>query len=317
MPYRIMQEYRIKLPVSFAKSGWFAVTFEQLRIFVAVAEREHLTQAASALHLTPSAVSAAIKALEGFYRVRLFERVGRGIELTGEGRIFLEEARQTLARVRAAERVLGELGDLTRGSVDLHASQTIANYWLPARLMRFHAAYPGIEVRLTIGNTSAVSKAVMEGAAELGFIEGTIDQPALATEVMDADRLVAVIRSDACPPPSPSASETITSLSWVLREAGSGTRSEFELALARLGVDPAGLGIAMVLPSNEAVLSAVRAGTAATALSRAVVAPFLATGELVELDIALPPRNFTLVRHRERHLSSAAARLCALCRPSG
>jgi Transcriptional regulator len=288
------------------------VTFEQLRIFVAVAEREHLTQAATALHLTPSAVSAAIKALEGFYRVRLFERVGRGIELTGEGRIFLEEARQTLARVRAAERVLGELGDLSRGSVDLHASQTIANYWLPPRLMRFHALHPGIDVRLTIGNTSAVSRAVIEGSAELGFIEGTVEQPALSSEAVAEDRLVIVTRAQ--PQKGPSASETILSLDWVLREPGSGTRSEFEAALARLGVDPKALQVAMVLPSNEAVLSAVRAGQAATALSRAVVAPFLADGELRALDIDLPPRKFTLVSHRERHLSSAAARLAELCR---
>ncbi len=78
------------------------MTFEQLSIFVAVAERQHLTRGAAAIGLTPSAVSASIKALEGFYNVRLFERVGRGIELTQAGRVFLDEAKATLARARAA-----------------------------------------------------------------------------------------------------------------------------------------------------------------------------------------------------------------------
>ena len=59
------------------------MTLEQLRIFVEVAERGHLTQAANILALTPSAVSAAIRVLEDRYGTQLFDRVGRGIELGG------------------------------------------------------------------------------------------------------------------------------------------------------------------------------------------------------------------------------------------
>ncbi len=55
------------------------MTFEQLRIFIAVAEREHLTRAAEAIGLTASAVSSAIKNLEAFYNVELFHRVGRNM----------------------------------------------------------------------------------------------------------------------------------------------------------------------------------------------------------------------------------------------
>ena len=64
------------------------MTFEQLTIFVAVAEREHLTRASEALHLTPSAVSSAIRKLEDRYGVQLFDRVGRGLAITAEGRLF-------------------------------------------------------------------------------------------------------------------------------------------------------------------------------------------------------------------------------------
>lgn len=148
------------------------MTFEQLAIFVAVAEREHLTRAAQAIRLTPSAVSASIKNLEAFYGVELFHRVGRRIELTQTGRVFLNEARATLARVRAAELMLSELGGLQRGQLNLYASQTIASYWLPPVMMRFHQAYPGIDLSLTIGNTRTVADAVIAGEAELGLVEG-------------------------------------------------------------------------------------------------------------------------------------------------
>ena len=116
------------------------MTLEQLAILIAVAEREHLTRAADAINLTPSAVSSAIKNLEQHYGVELFHRVGRRIELTDTGRIFFGEARETLARARSAELVLSELGGLMRGTLSVHASQTIASYWLPPRLMAFRAA---------------------------------------------------------------------------------------------------------------------------------------------------------------------------------
>ncbi|ODN72003.1 LysR substrate-binding domain-containing protein [Methylobrevis pamukkalensis] len=290
------------------------MTFEQLTIFVAVAEREHVTQAAAAIGLTPSAVSASVKALEAWYGVRLFERVGRRIELTRAGRTFLAEARATLARVRAAEMVLSELGGLVRGVIDIHASQTIANYWLPPRLLRFRALFPGIEIRLATGNTRTVAEAVVEGTAEIGLVEGAIDVPVLSAREIARDELVVVaareVAKRAGPVPDAAA---LAALPWVLREPGSGTRSAFEVGMRALGLDPSGLDVALTLPSNEAVLTAVRAGGGATALSRLVAAPFVATGDLETLDVPLPPRSFLLLRHRERGLSAAAMRLAEVC----
>ena len=116
------------------------MTLEQLRIFVAVAEREHVTRAADALRLTQSAVSAAIAALEAHSRLPLFHRVGRRIELSVEGRFFLEEARSLLARADAAERMLVDLSGLNRGTLGGQGSQTIGGYWLAQRLAIFAQA---------------------------------------------------------------------------------------------------------------------------------------------------------------------------------
>src|SRR5262249_1501738 len=102
------------------------MTLEQLRIFVAVAERQHMTRAAEALNLTQQAVSAAIAALENAHATALFHRVGRRIELTEAGRLFLDEARSVLTRAAAAELALSELGGLKRGTITVNASQTIA-----------------------------------------------------------------------------------------------------------------------------------------------------------------------------------------------
>src|SRR5690606_25533370 len=105
------------------------------------------------LHLTQSATSAAIATLENRYATKLFNRVGRRIELTDAGRLFVIEARAVLARAAAAETVLADLAGLKRGALALAASQTVANYWLPPLIHRFQTLYPAITVDLRIGNT--------------------------------------------------------------------------------------------------------------------------------------------------------------------
>src|SRR6476619_6983620 len=136
------------------------MTLEQLRIFIAVAERQHVTQAASQLNLTQSSTSAAIAAR---YGIKLFDRIGRGIVLTQAGREFLGEARGVVARAKAAAQVLNDLAGLKRGLLNVAASQTVANYWLPPRIEAFRKAHAGIDLRITIANTEQVAEAVHRG----------------------------------------------------------------------------------------------------------------------------------------------------------
>jgi DNA-binding transcriptional LysR family regulator len=286
------------------------MTLEQLRIFVAVAEREHVTRAAEALGLTQSAVSSAIAVLETQYRVPLFHRIGRRIELSAEGHHFLDEARQVLARASTAERFLSDLSGLKWGSVAVQASQTIASYWLPSRLMSFHQAFPHITVNLTIGNTSRVAKAVSDGTAELGFVEGLVDDPSLELTEVDRDRLVIVVAPGH--PWSRKQRLSVTDIldsAWILRESGSGTRSEFERAIAVYGISLDRLRVPLEFPSNEAVRTAVEAGAGATAISEMIAAPALQSGTLVCVPFRLPERVFHIVQHRNRYKSRAG---CAL-----
>jgi DNA-binding transcriptional LysR family regulator len=289
------------------------LSLEQLRIFVAVAERQHMTRAAEALTLAQSAVSGAIGNLEQRYGTKLFHRVGRGIALTDAGALFLSEAQAVLARAERAELVLSELGDLKRGALTVQASQTIASYWLPRHLVRFRQAHPGVEIKLSIGNTAQVAAAVHEGTAELGFIEGAISDMALVADEVARDQLVILIAPD-----HPWADgraltrEQLAAGPWVLREQGSGTRSAFESAMDGFGLPPGSLQVLLELPSNEAVRAAVEAGFGATALSASVAAPSLEAGLLQTVDLKLPDRPFYVLRRTERYLSRAAEALIAI-----
>lgn len=286
------------------------MTLEQLRVFVAVAERRHVTKAATALGLTQSAASAAIAALERRYGAQLFNRVGRGIELTEIGRRFLPEARAVLDRMTLARSVLEDLSDLASGTVSIAASQTIATYWLPRRITAYHVEYPGVRLDVAIGNTRQVETAVVEGRADLGLVEGPIQHAALVRRQVDQDRLVLVVAAGR---PFPSEREPgrpdLRSVRWVVREAGSGTRAGLEQLAAADGLTLDDLDVFLVLPGNEAVREAVEAGAGATIISEHVVRPSIAAGRLKAMPIALPPRDFVLVRHHDRHAGIAAQAL--------
>jgi DNA-binding transcriptional LysR family regulator len=289
------------------------MTLEQLRVFVAVADRQHMTRAAEALHLAQSAVSAAIATLEARHGAKLFHRVGRGIELTEAGVLFLGEARAVLARAEAAELVLSELGDLRRGTLSLHASKTIASYWLPRHLVAFRRAYPGIDIRLSVGNTAQVAEAVQHGLAELGFIEGVIDDAGLIITEMAKDQLIIVVGAEDEQRHGEIVDlRELAEFDWVLREPGSGTRSAFEAAVAAVGVPVGGLKVVMELPTNEAVRSAVEAGMGATAISASVAAAGLEAGLLRQIRAPLPERAFYAIRHAERYRSAAGIELLRL-----
>ncbi|MEJ0095918.1 MAG: LysR substrate-binding domain-containing protein [Methylocella sp.] len=289
------------------------MTLEQLRIFVAVAERQHVTQAARALNLAQSAASAAIAALEAQHDTRLFNRVGRGIELTVAGRIFLEEARAVLARAAMAELALTELGALRRGVLSIQASQTIASYWLPRHLIAFHGAHPQIDIRLSVGNTLQVARSVVEGLAELSFVEGDFDDSALSATDLARDRLIIVVgQQHPWAERAKIEPEDLSQSDWIMREPGSGTRSSFEAAIEGFGLAPSQLRVALELPSNEAVRAAVEAGAAAGALSASVAAPSIESGLLHHLALDLPERVFRVLRHRERFSSNAAEALLAM-----
>ena len=288
------------------------MTLDQLRVFVEVAEQAHVTRAAEALGMSQSAASAAVAALESNYRVKLFDRVGRGIQLTETGRTFLREARAVLDRAAMARSALHDLAGGPVGPVTIAASLTIATYWLPRRLAAFHAANPHVRFNVVIRNTHDVETAVVEGEANVGLVEGPTQHPALLRQRIDHDWLVLVVASSQPPlPVDASGRLDLRAITWVVREAGSGTRRGLEDLASREGLSLDDLKVALVLPSNEAVREAIEAGVGATIVSRHVVASSIATGTLKAIAMDLPPREYALVRHRDRHETLAQQILVA------
>jgi DNA-binding transcriptional LysR family regulator len=288
------------------------VTLEQLRIFVAVAELEHVTRAAGQLNLTQSAVSAAISALEQRHDIKLFDRIGRRVALTQEGRAFLSEARNLLIAAQRAEKVLADIGGLKAGRLMIAASQTTGHYWLPQRLSRFIALYPGVSINLTIGNTHEVAELAIAGEIDLGLVEGAVKDPALTVTQIDEDELVIVAAPALAKAYAVGGAAGIYDAPWVAREKGSGTREAFEDAMQTLCPQPRQRRIVLELPSNEAVRSAVESGAGLAVMSSLVARASIRADALMQLPFALPKRPFYVLSHRQLYRSRATSAMLAL-----
>lgn len=299
------------------------MTLDQLRIFLAAAEHMHFTRAAEALYMTQSSVSAAIHNLEDCYDVKLFNRIGRHIEITEVGRLLQAEAGKILGQVTLTERGLRELNTLKRGEIHIGASLTVGNYWLPQKISSFKRQYPGIQIYCTLGNTEEISIGVANRKFDLGFVEGEINPTickALELEIIGSDHLIIVVgkhhpwyKSAMISP-----SELLTT-TWIMREQGSGTRSMFEQALRRWDIVFDQLEIMLEMSSGEMVKSVVESGESATAISKLMVKKELQLESLHEVSIhrlAKPveiSRYFFQIRHRQcfqTRISQAFSQAC-------
>ncbi|WP_447919758.1 LysR family transcriptional regulator [Achromobacter aegrifaciens] len=283
------------------------MTLEQLRIFTVVADMLNMTKAAARLHITQPAISAAIATLEDRYSTKLFDRVGRRLELTAEGRSFLPEAQAVLDRAADARRALDGLAGLMQGEIRLAASQTVATYWLPRKMADFALAYPGISVHLQVGNTTQAAALLQQGAADIAFVEGDCSEFPLLGKVVGADQLRLYASVDSPLVGRELTADCLQAATWVMREAGSGTRDHLAAGLAATGVQVEKLRICLQLPSNGAVLHTLDNKDLIAGVSSLAAASRLSAGRIAELKWDLPGRDFHMLRHPERQLGRAAA----------
>ena len=282
------------------------MTLAQLRIFIAVAELGNVTKASKELGISQSAASAAIATIEEIYQVKLFDRVGRSVFLSDLGRRFLPEAQSAIASAKNATKVLRMLSEKTSGSLQIAASQTIASYWLPRRLAAFNNRNPAVAINVAMSNTRGVETAVLEGKADIGFVEGKVNSNGLHLVKVDQDQPILVVPPKKWPIVRPSIKEgNIGNLPWIVREKGSGTRRVLEDLIVQNNLNWDSLDIILELPSNEAVREAVIAGSGVTLISQQVVNLSIESGLLKSVAMDLPPRSYTMLLRKKRVLSSA------------
>jgi len=165
------------------------VTLTQLRCFCAVADEASFTAAADRLHLTQSAVSQNVAAIERALGTKLVTRARREVSLTAAGAHALAEARLALAAVERLAAIASPATSL-QGVLRLGVVQSAAIKLLPRWIRRLRAAHPKVTVKLYEGTDPEVLDWVLSGVAELGI--ASRKHPRLDAQEVFADDYVVI-----------------------------------------------------------------------------------------------------------------------------
>ncbi|MGE7667024.1 LysR family transcriptional regulator [Ureibacillus composti] len=142
----------------------------QLRYFVEVAEREHISEAAEHLHVAQSAISRQIANLEEELGASLFERVGRNVKLTPIGKVFLEHTLIALKAIDFAAKQVEEYLDPAKGTIKIGFPTSLASYVLPTVISAFKKDYPDVSFHLRQGSYRFLIDAVKNRELNLAFL---------------------------------------------------------------------------------------------------------------------------------------------------
>ena len=287
-------------------------TLRQLEVFLATARAQTLSHAAQELAMSQSAASDALAGLEQQFDLRLFDRIGKRLQLNETGRGLLPAVEELLVRARELELALGR--HETAGSLAVGATLSIGNYLAVPIMLRYMEQSPGARVTLDVANTATIAQKIARFELDVGLIEGEIRHPELELSPWRDDELVVF-----CAPQHPLArrrrlgERELLAATWILREPGSGTRQAFDRAMH--GLLPQ-LNVLLELQHTEAIKRAVESGIGIGCLSRATMQEAIQRGSLVPL--AVPGRDFTrqfyIVLHRHKYRSAGIRRWVELCR---
>ncbi|MEB3101254.1 selenium metabolism-associated LysR family transcriptional regulator [Ferviditalea candida] len=294
-----------------------SVNFHQLHIFYTVAEKGSFSSAANALHMTQPAVTMQIQALEEYYGTKLFNRSTKKVELSEAGAALLPYARKSIELAKETDVAMSEFTTIIEGRLQLGASLTFGEYFLPRLLGSFNKSYPNITISVKVINTRQILDDILNHQLNFGLVEAPIDHPDVHTEPVMSDELKLIFPSG-----HPLGElkvlriEDVLGYPFVLREQGSGTRQVMEEEIARKGYDFSKMKIAMELGSTGAVKSAVEAGLGISILSESSVKHEVALGLLKvrSIDELQFTRNFHAIYLNSSILPLSAVSFLAFLR---
>lgn len=263
-----------------------AITLTQLTAFLAVIRGGSVTVAADELVVTQPSVSSALAALSRELGCDLFERAGRGIRLTDAGVAFAPYAEDVIGLLEDGRRAASEAAGAAARRLHIAAVTTAAESFVPPLMRAFSEQHPGIELTLAVGNRQDVLDRVFGHAVDVAISgKPPANERLLAEPLIDNEIVCITAPDDPAIAKGPLEAIGLAERSWLLREAGSGTRALNEQFLAERGLEPATL----TLGSNGAIKQAARAGLGVSLLSRATVEGELASGRLGEIRLTDGP----------------------------
>ena len=142
----------------------------QLTTFVRVAQFQSFSKAAASLGYSQSAVTVQIRLLEEELQVRLFDRMGKRVSLTGKGRVFLDSALNIMQDINKARLSLSGTDEVLRGQLHIGTLESLCYAKLPGIMRKFRIEHPQVCVQITTGTPEELIAQMERGELDIIYI---------------------------------------------------------------------------------------------------------------------------------------------------
>ncbi len=267
--------------------------------FLKIAELKSFTKAAEELCLTQPTVSKQIVDLERFFDVKLIDRTKGTVALAKAGEILLQYVKDILDLKKDAIEAIASFKGLKKGSIVVGASTIPGIYILPRVLSIFKKQYNGIGIKLIISDTKGIIEKMEDRKIDIGFVGAKNMTVKIDYKRFIDDTIVMI-----APPEFPDVIrlKDLKEYPLISREAGSGTRNNFESSLRKTkDMGPEDLTVVAELTDTEAIKEAVKNGIGLAYISNMAITADIAAGKLKRILIEGFPeikRSFYVIERK-------------------
>lgn len=285
-----------------------------MRIFVSVFQKNSITKAAQELHLAQPSVSLAVRELEDYYGIRLFDRIGRHIAPTECGKEFYEYAVHIVSLFNEMEKKMRNWD--TFGTLRIGASITIGTHILPVLIRRYQEQFPDLTVEAKVSKSASVEDELIHSGIDLGLIETQPSHPDLRAVPFMTDSMCVITAPDH--PLASAKSVSLTELSrfpFLMREKGSAGRELLDAAfsLQQITISPR-----WESTSTQALVKAVAEGLGVSVLPYLLVKKDIEEGTVRQIPLDQPiRRNLNVIYHKSKFLTDNMRAFVDLCKKYG
>ena len=288
------------------------MNFKSLVMFVTLCDNDYyVTKTAQLLGVTQPSISNAIKELENYYGVKLFDRIGRRLKITPAGLRLLEYARLVVQRYNDLEREFRNWDKL--GELRIGTSNSIGAYFLPSILKDFMVVYPDLKINVTVNESSKIEDLIISNEVDVALIEGVVHYDEIDKEIFLSDEISIVSSPDRYPDGHILSKDAFEKEKLLVREKGSGTREIFFNKLEDAQIHP---NIMMESVSTEVLLRCVYEDLGIAVVPRRMALGAYNEGKLVFLhleDVNLK-REYLIIHHKDKFMSKYALDFIDVCK---
>ena len=252
--------------------------------FLEVCRFMNFTKAAQSLNITQPAVSQHIKYLEEQYHTTFFVFRGKKMELTEEGKVFLNSARTFRHDEMYLRKQLEEAGK-EQEAVIFGATLTIGDFVLPDLIRRLTAENPQVSIFMEIGNTGELLEKLNAGQIDFAVVEGYFEKEAYEYRRWSKEKFILAASPDYSFQNPPAKIRDLFGERLIVREKGSGTREVLEKNLQTQNFSIFNFSRRHEISSLHVIKSLTEAGCGITFLYEAAVWKELNKGTLVEVPL--------------------------------